>query len=590
MAVDAGRAPLAAPLAPIPLHRRIYGLGSIYGKTLRDSRLAFIIMTGLIGGMMLAIGSAWSTAYGTIEARREIVLLVESVPPILAGIAGPIVKPDTMGGFLTYKYGPFFAFLAGLWSILALSGTLAGEARRGSLDFVAAAPFGKRRIALEKLAAHVTAMTASMAILALVCLRRRNVFGIASLGDQIAATSAIGFALWVGLIALVFGAVAFALAPVVGRGSAAGVAGRRALRGLHHRRLRARTCRSSRASPTSRGSTGRTTTSRSPASTTGPRWGSSRSTTVALYAVGVELFARRDLGVMTGLPVPGLPRATLGLRRAGRPRLRRPAAAGARRGASASASSASSWQPSAAPSRTACSTRSRPSREIISAVFPGVDLASTGWFLQLVFVEMGLIVVGFSAATFVGKWASDEESGRLEVLLAAPLTRRRWTLAGGIARTRRRRRDDGRLRHRHRLRLDLRGQRDRDADDGHHRPGPLRGGHGRGRLRHRRHLVGTDWAAELVAALVVLTFLIGLVAPALQAPGLGPAARADHAPRPAHGRRVGSCRHRACLVSRSAGMLLGAWGMSSAGRRRLDAVASGGRLRRSRLAGARAPA
>ena len=43
-----------------------------------------------------------------------------------------------------------------LWSILALSGTLAGEASRGSLDFVAAAPFGKRRIALEKLAAHLT--------------------------------------------------------------------------------------------------------------------------------------------------------------------------------------------------------------------------------------------------------------------------------------------------------------------------------------------------------------------------------------------------------------------------------------------------
>jgi hypothetical protein len=36
-----------------------------------------------------------------------------------------------------------------------------------------------------------------------------------------------------------------------------------------------------------------------------------------------------------------------------------------------------------------------------------------------VFVEMGLIVVGFSAATFVGKWASDEEDGRLEMLLTA---------------------------------------------------------------------------------------------------------------------------------------------------------------------------
>ena len=52
---------------------------------------------------------------------------------------------------MTWKFGSGFALGAGLWSILALSGTLAGEARRGSLDFVAAAPFGKRRIALEKL-------------------------------------------------------------------------------------------------------------------------------------------------------------------------------------------------------------------------------------------------------------------------------------------------------------------------------------------------------------------------------------------------------------------------------------------------------
>jgi hypothetical protein len=43
----------------------------------------------------------------------------------------------------------------------------------------------------------------------------------------------------------------------------------------------------------------------------------------------------------------------------------------------------------------------------------------------------GLIVVGFSAATFVSKWASDEESGRLELLLTTPLTRVRWALAGG---------------------------------------------------------------------------------------------------------------------------------------------------------------
>jgi hypothetical protein len=38
------------------------------------------------------------------------------------------------------------------------------------------------------------------------------------------------------------------------------------------------------------------------------------NTSCATYKDYRKLFARRDLGVMTGIPIPGLPRATLGLR------------------------------------------------------------------------------------------------------------------------------------------------------------------------------------------------------------------------------------------------------------------------------------
>ncbi len=50
---------------PIPLRRRLYGLGSIYGKTIRDSRLAFIIAAGLLGGMALVMGIAVSSVFPT---------------------------------------------------------------------------------------------------------------------------------------------------------------------------------------------------------------------------------------------------------------------------------------------------------------------------------------------------------------------------------------------------------------------------------------------------------------------------------------------------------------------------------------------
>ena len=54
-----------------------------------------------------------------------------AVPPILQGLAGKPVNVETLGGYLQYKYGTFFPLVVGLWSILALSGTLAAEARRG---------------------------------------------------------------------------------------------------------------------------------------------------------------------------------------------------------------------------------------------------------------------------------------------------------------------------------------------------------------------------------------------------------------------------------------------------------------------------
>jgi polyether ionophore transport system permease protein len=42
-----------------------------------------------------------------------------------------------------------------------------------------------------------------------------------------------------------------------------------------------------------------------------------------------------------------------------------------------------------------------------------------------------VILAGLAAATFVSGWASDETSGRLEMVLATPLSRIRWALAGG---------------------------------------------------------------------------------------------------------------------------------------------------------------
>ena len=108
---------------------RIYGFGTLYGKTMRDSRLAFLIAAGLLGGLSLAMGAAISTVFPTPEARHEVDKLIGGIPAQMVNFFGKPVGLGTLGGYLTWKYGLTFIVATSLWSILALSSTLAGEAQ-----------------------------------------------------------------------------------------------------------------------------------------------------------------------------------------------------------------------------------------------------------------------------------------------------------------------------------------------------------------------------------------------------------------------------------------------------------------------------
>jgi ABC-2 type transport system permease protein len=426
----AGTPQLAAATIPaIPLRSRILGLGSIYGKTMRDSRLAFIIAAGLLGGMSLVIGAAIGTVFPTPETRHDLNALVGAMPPAMVNLFGNATlmgdKLGTLGGYATWKYGSTFALGTALWSILALSGTLAGEASRGSLDLVATAPFGKRRIALEKLAAHLTALWVTMGILAIALFVSSNAFGDAALGDPIPLVGTVGFALWVGFLAMCFGGLAFALAPALGRGGSAAVAGIAmvalwVMSGLQ---------------------VGGPLVNLSPF-----HWTSDHIPLVGIYdwaglalvgivgvvflAIGVVAFDRRDLGVTAGISLPSLPGAVLGVRgpisRAFGDELPRALAWGL---------GMAVWGAllgSLVGSFSDLIKQTPEMGNVFAQLFPSYDFSTAGGWLQL-YVEIFYIAAGFAAATFVAKWASDETEGRLESVLATPLTRVRWVVAGGIA-------------------------------------------------------------------------------------------------------------------------------------------------------------
>jgi ABC-2 type transport system permease protein len=403
---------------------RVYGFGSVYGKTIRDSRLAFLIAAGLLGGLSLAMGAAISTVFPTPESRIEIDKLIGGIPPTMVNFFGKPVGLGTLGGYVTWKYGLTFMLAVTLWSMLGLSSTLAGEASRGSLDLIASSPFGKRRIAIEKVAAHVTMLGLALAFMAAMITLSSNAFGDAALGDPIPPLSAIGFALWLGFSALFFGGLAFALAPLLGRGGAAGIAGIAfavlwSVNALDVEPLAVL----------------------SPFHWMGNHvplvgqydWAGLALVGIAgivLLAIGVELFARRDLGVTLGVGLPQLPAFALGVGgptgRAIGDQLPRAISWGVGLGIMGALLA------SLVASMSTQIGNDANLLQVLKNVFPSFDLTKAGGFLQL-FVELFYIAAGMAAATFVSKWASDETGGRLEEVLATPLERSRWVLSGAIA-------------------------------------------------------------------------------------------------------------------------------------------------------------
>jgi ABC-2 type transport system permease protein len=431
MTAEVGRIAPRATMMSAPLLSRVYGLGSVYAKTLRDSRLAILIMSGLLSSLVLAAGADYGKTYATAPARAGFVNLVHHLPAVLAGIYGnpSPANLETLGGMISFKDAASVAVICGFWSILALSATLANEARRGSLEFVLVTPLGPRLIALEKVAAHLTSLGIVLVVLSAASWLAGAAFGTLP-GDDISVESAAGFSLWVGLMALASGSVAFALAPLIGRSSAAGVAGAVTVGGMLVYGYQAAVPPFSFwANATWFGWTSQTQPLAGQLD-----WAS--LVPVALFAVvllatGVEAFARRDLGETTAIPWLRFPAATLGLggplgRSLGE-RLPLALAWGAGiglfgMGLGAAASSFGGTLGNLSPE----------SVKLFNSLFPKIDLTTAGGFLQLAFVELGFIFVGFAAATLVNGWASDESSGRLELLLAAPLARMRWAVSSGL--------------------------------------------------------------------------------------------------------------------------------------------------------------
>jgi ABC-2 type transport system permease protein len=431
--VVSGRPPGAAIARP-STPSRFYGFGSVFGKTLRDSRAAIVGVGLLIGLIILATASQVALEFDTVAARRLLAEQMQSLPVIFQGLLGNPINLDTLPGFLSWRIIGFLALPVGIWSILALSGTIAGEAARGSLELTLSTPVSRRRLALQKVAGHVVAITLALTIGAVLTWIASIAFATLP-GDELALPTALAeFAMILG-ISLLAGAIAFALAPVLGRGLAAGIAagahfGAYAFNGYAELVPGFDLLRN--ASPFYWTAGHR------------PMAGASDWPPVLLVfglaavltMVGVVLFERRDLAATVRLPE--LRRGGLGALGRGRWSLGGPFT----RSLGERLPTGLGWGVGmglygvmialSADSFTEMLDAIPQIRSIFERFYPGVDVNSAGGLLQLAMFGFTSMLVGLAAATLVGGWTSDETEGRLEMVLSTPVRRVGWVLRSGL--------------------------------------------------------------------------------------------------------------------------------------------------------------
>ncbi len=412
----------------------------VFAKTVRDSRVAVLGIGLLLGLLILATAYAVADQFDTVAERLALAREMELLPPLFQGLIGRAINLETLPGFVSWRLVGFMPLMLGLWSVVALSGTLAGEASRGTLELVLSTPITRRSLAAQKYLGHATGIAAVILVVSIIAWLGSLSF--ASLpGDVIEPGSALAEFALVGSIALFAGSIAFAVAPLAGRATAAGVAAAYLF-----------------ASYVVNGFSGMVpsfdilrnlsifhwTEGHRPMAGVSdwPALGAVLVGTTVLAVIGMAIFERRDLAstvalgarIRRRLHVPGL-----GPLSAGRWSLRGPFSrsfAGLLPTAvlfGIAMAMYGGFIAFAADQFAATLTAVPQIQQMIAMIYPEFDFSTVGGILQLAIFAFLVLVVGLAAATLVAAWASEERDGQLEQVLAAPLSRTTWVLRSGLA-------------------------------------------------------------------------------------------------------------------------------------------------------------
>jgi ABC-2 type transport system permease protein len=182
-------------------------LRNIFLKTLRDYRFQVLIWGGGLGLLMLVYGPAYNSVFGPGPNRAKIIEDYKKSFESFSMLTGKVSDLDTFGGFITAKVGSAIPILLGIWALLAGSNIIRGEEERGNLDLLLSTPHTRISVFLQKWAGL------TVALLGIVTLSFLGILGGAAIAkvelDPVGALLAhlnwaLG-ALFIGGLALLFG-------------------------------------------------------------------------------------------------------------------------------------------------------------------------------------------------------------------------------------------------------------------------------------------------------------------------------------------------------------------------------------------------
>jgi len=407
---------------------RLFGLGSVFGKTFRDSRRAALIV-GVITALILVVTAASLAAeFDTVQKRLAVASQLGSLPAIFQGMLGEMIHIETLGGFLSWRTINFLPIILGIWTVVAMSGLLAGELARGSLDFLASTPRDRARVALEKVGGYLLALLLTIGLFVVGAYASIAGFGTLP-GDQVGLDAVFAHAAWLYVVALVPGALAFAVAPFFGRGGGLAIGGIALFASFIVSGYASSLSALQPLEPLSYFSI---TAGHRPIAGAWdwPAVAAVAGAAVVLLGFGIVAFVRRDLLVPTGGRVrfPTLPIFLAGpFTRALGERLPASIVWGGALGLFGLIISFSVDE-------FVATLSSIPEIvDLIKRVFPNADILSAGGFLHLSFFSEAILIVSIATAALVAGWASDESDRRLELLLSPPVGRAGWAVKSGLA-------------------------------------------------------------------------------------------------------------------------------------------------------------